>query len=399
MRAFYYEALVVRDALATVAALLRASFALAAERVVPPAGFPRRVGDVDAAWLTTVLQARCPGSRVRRVERLGGNDGTTSRARLALHYDERGPGAPDSVFVKLPPVDLPTRLFVDVMRLGGTEARFYREVAASVPIATPRVFHAASAGRTGRFALVLEDLEARGVAFSDAARPLALDVAKEVVRALATLHASFWESPRLRGDLAWLKRRGSDPTYRLGRVVSATAVRPALRRFADVVPAPLAAAAPRITAARDALEDAWGRGPSTLVHGDAHAGNLYVASTGVGFLDWQVVQCGQGMRDVTYFLVLSLPTDVRRAHERELIALYVATLLERGVAAPMLDHAWEQYRLHAFYAWIAAVVTAAAATLQSEEIVRAGLARSSAALMELDSLALLETRQVRSRSR
>jgi hypothetical protein len=51
--------------------------------------------------------------------------------------------------------------------------------------------------------------------------------------------------------------------------------------------------------------------------------------------------------------------------------------------------AWEQYRLHALYAWIAAVVTAAAATLQGEAIVRAGLERSSAAVMDLDSLGAL----------
>jgi aminoglycoside phosphotransferase (APT) family kinase protein len=148
-----------------------------------------------------------------------------------------------------------------------------------------------------------------------------------------------------------------------------------------------------VTAARDALEDAWAQGPVTLVHGDAHAGNLYFPPGDVGFLDWQVVQCGQGMRDLTYFAVLSLPTEVRRAHERELIALYLTTLAERGIAAPTPEIAWEQYRLHAFYAWIAAVVTAAAATLQSEEIVRAGLGRSSVALLDLDSLALLTARR------
>jgi aminoglycoside phosphotransferase (APT) family kinase protein len=294
------------------------------------------------------------------------------------------------VFVKLPPVDLRTRLFVNLMRLGETEARFYRELAAVVPIETPRVFHAVTGGLARRFVLVLEDLDARAVAFADAARPLTLDVARTVVRALGRLHAAFWDSPRFRGDLAWLKSHGRDPTYRIGRFVSALAVRPALRRFADVVPPALRAAAPRITAAREALEAAWARGPVTLVHGDAHAGNLYFPPGAVGFLDWQVVQCAQGMRDVTYFLVLSLPSDLRRAYERELITLYLETLAEQGVPPPTLEAAWAQHRLHAFYAWIAAIVTAAAATLQSEEIVRAGLARSGAALLELDSLAALE---------
>jgi aminoglycoside phosphotransferase (APT) family kinase protein len=387
----------VRDAFATLGGLLRESLHLAAERIAPRRGIPSGPADLDAAWLTEVLQPSFPGARVRSVGRLSGNDGTTSRVRLSL-TDDGGSGAPVSVFVKLPPADIATRLFVNLMRLGATEARFYREVAASVPVETPRVFHAASGGRAGRFVLVLEDLHARGVAFSDAARPPTLDVARTVVRALAALHAAFWDSPRLRGDLAWLKSHGRDPTYRIGRFVSATAVRPALRRFADVVPPALVAAAPRITAARDLLETAWARGPMTLVHGDAHAGNLYFPPGGVGFLDWQVVQCAQGMRDVTYFLILSLPSEVRRAHERELIALYLAVLGDRGVAAPIVDAAWAQYRLHAFYAWIAAVVTAAAATFQSEEIVRAGLARSSTALLDLDSLAALDALQDGGRS-
>lgn len=379
----------MRDALATAAGLWRESLRLAADRIVPAASIPRGTSDIDAAWLSRVLQPSCPGVRVRSAVRLDGHSGTTDRIRLALTYDDLGAGAapPSSVFVKLPPADFRTRLFVNLMRLGETEARFYREVAPRVPIETPRVFHAATGDVARRFVLVLEDLVARGVAFADAARPVTLDVARTVVRALGRLHAAHWD----RADLPWLKRYGRDPTYRIGWFVSAVAVRPALRRFADMVPPAIAAAAPRITAARDALEAAWARGPLTLVHGDAHAGNLYYLPDRVGFLDWQVAQCAQGMRDVTYFLVLSLPTELRRAHERELIALYLATLAAEGVTSPSPDVAWDQHRLHAFYAWIAAVVTAAAATLQTEDIVRAGLARSCAALLELDSLAALES--------
>src|SRR3546814_7238951 len=60
-----------------------------------------------------------------------------------------------------------------------------------------------------------------------------------------------------------------------------------------------------------------GRGPVTLLHGDAHVGNTYVLPDGsVGFLDWQVVRRGCWSQDVGYFLVGALTQDDRREHER-----------------------------------------------------------------------------------
>src|SRR5258705_6760827 len=131
MRAFYYEHPYVRDGLATVGGLLRESLRLAANRIGPGGGIPCNAADLDAAWLTTVLQPCFPRTRVRSIVRLGGNAGTTDRLRLGLTCDEGETGAapPESVFVKLPPADLRTRLFVNLMRLGETEARFYRDLA------------------------------------------------------------------------------------------------------------------------------------------------------------------------------------------------------------------------------------------------------------------------------
>jgi hypothetical protein len=372
----------VRDALATAASLAREACWLAAERV---AGQRLSATALGPEWLTAALQAQFPGVRVRAVERLSGDAGTTDRIRLAVDYDEVGTGDPPpaSVFVKLAPAHPGTRLFVNLMRLGSTEVQFYRLLAPRVPVDTPGVFHADSTGRAQRFVLVLEDLVARGARFTDVSEPLGVEAARAVVRALARLHAAFW----FHADLAWLG--DDDRIGRIGRFLSAVSVGPALRRFGDIVPPELRAGATRITAARERLDAAWRRGALTLLHGDAPAGTIYFLGAGVGFFDWQVVQRGQGMRDVTYFLVQSLPTELRRSCERELIGLYLATLAEHGVTGLDPDEAWAQHRLHALYAWIAALVTAAPATLQSERIVRAGLARSSAAVMDLDSLQAL----------
>jgi hypothetical protein len=380
----------VPDTAVAIVRLLREAACLVAERLSAPDGIPRAAGEVSAAYLTHALQADYPGVRVRAVEPLDRHAGTTDRVRLQLLYDDPGAGPPPaSVFVKTAPPDVATRLFVNAMRLGSTEVRFYREIAPALAIERPRVLHASIAGPAQRFVLVLEDLVAKGSRFTDASQPATPEVARAVVCELARLHACFWNSPRLRGDLAWLRAPDRRPNAAVERRLCALALRPALRRFAEVVPPEVRVVGPRIMDARDDFEAAWARGPLTVVHGDAHIGNLYFRGAAVGFLDWQVAQCCQGMRDVAYFLVCSVPTEVRRVHQRALIGSYLDTLRDHDIAAPAVDDAWLQYRLHAPWAWIAAVVTAASATLQAEAIGRTALARSSAALLELDSLGAL----------
>ena len=353
---------------------------------------PGEVPSVTAAWLTGVLQNHFPGARVASVAQAGGDAGTTERARLTVAYAAAGSGdaPPASVFVKLPPRDAKTRLFVNLMALGENEVRFYREIAPKLSIDVPRALHVAYTGRARSFILVLEDLTARGARFTDVSHHVTLDEARTVVLTLAQLHARFWDDPRLVNELAWLRHTDRNRNYPVERLLCAAAVPAALRKHPDLVPRELHESAARIIAARDRLEAAWATGPLTVVHGDAHAGNMYFCDGRAGLLDWQVVQCGQGMRDVGYFLTNSLATGVRRAHEHELIRTYLAALAELGAYAPGSDSAWRQYRLHALYAWIAAAVTAAAATFQSEPIVRAGLTRTSTAVVDLQSLEALD---------
>jgi hypothetical protein len=368
------------NALETAAARLR------------PGAIPGDLAQVTPAWLTRALQPIAEGVVVSRVDADGLTSGTTARARLALGY--QGPGRradlPDTMFVKLAPRDLPSRLFVSLFGLGRSEVAFYRSAREGLPVRAPRVYFAAAAPRGARFALLLEDLAASGCRFGDVTSPSDLEQASAVMRALARLHASFWESPRLDGDLARLGRTSpEDPVFRVGRTLCDLALRPALGRFGELVPEELRRAAGFIAESRLALESLWARPPRTLIHGDAHLGNLFFDGQQVGFLDWQVAQPGQGLRDVTYFLTNSLSIETRRAHGEGLIRVYLAALSEAGGPPVPFSLAWEQHRLHALYTWISCIVTAAAVTLQRESVVRAALERSSLAVMDLDSLGAL----------
>jgi hypothetical protein len=296
------------------------------------------------------------------------------------------------MFVKLAPPDLRTRLFVGLLGLGRGEVAFYRTARRGLPVRAPQVYFAAAARRGTRFVLLLEDLVASGCRFTDITSPSDPARARAVMQALAKLHAAFWESPRLHRDLDWSRGSPQAPVFRIGRFLSVVSLRPAFERFGELVPEKLRAAAGFVSEQRLALEALWARPPLTLIHGDAHLGNLFFDGPEVGFLDWQVAQRGQGLRDVTYFLTNSLSVETRRAHGEDLIRVYLAALAEAGGPPVPFSLAWEQHRLHALYTWISCIVTAAAATLQREDVVRAGLERSSAAVMDLDSLGALRER-------
>jgi hypothetical protein len=62
-------------------------------------------------------------------------------------------------------------------------------------------------------------------------------------------------------------------------------------------------------------------------------------------IDWQACCRGRATRDVVHFLVTGLPPDRRRAHERDLLRLYHATLTEHGVRDYSFEQCLHDYRL------------------------------------------------------
>jgi len=128
---------------------------------------PRTIGDLDATALSQIM-----GRTVTSVAVIGGDAGTSSRARLVL----TGDGVPESVFVKMPAETVATRLIGEMGRLAETETRFYSQLApelTGVPVS-----HGSAFGPlTGRFVLVLEDLAVDPCEFPDTLHPLDADKA------------------------------------------------------------------------------------------------------------------------------------------------------------------------------------------------------------------------------
>jgi aminoglycoside phosphotransferase (APT) family kinase protein len=281
------------------------------------------------------------------------------------------------VFVKFAPFDAEQRGFVAANQMGVREARLYRELAVELPVRVPLPWYAATdAG--GRYVMVLEDLVAAGCSFPSPRDPRVGEWAGQIVEQLARLHARFHESPRFARDLAWLAERGTGAgdfgaglvKQALGRV--GERLSEAFRRFARLY----VERAPAIAAR-------WNTGATTLVHGDPHLGNLFIDGERIGFLDWGVTAVAPGMRDVAYVLCNSVPTELRRASEKDWIGRYRAALTECGVALAA-DAAWDQYRLFAIYSWLAATATLAMGSKwQPESLALSSTERATEALVDL----------------
>ncbi len=315
------------------------------------------------------------------------HSGTATRSRLHIRYAERPDEAPGpvSLFVKSTPPGLGAALFGVLFDLGGNEVSFYRHIRPDLPVQSPRVYHCV--GNSLNYVMLLEDLTDQGCSFRDLASKCSFEESRSIVTTLAQLHARFWQSERFDTDLAWVKRFETNRDFRLLNLVRQLSVPICFQKFGHAIPEGLRDVIPQLMKNYHLLEQQWAREPRTLIHGDAHLGNMYFQDGRACLLDWQVHQLGQGMRDVSYFLVNSMPEELRLEHQEELIEYYLATLHNLGVSLDF-DTAWRQYRLQSVYAWIAAVVTAPS-NFQEQRVVIAGLTRASRAVVDLEAIELI----------
>ncbi|SRR5579871_1477374 len=350
------------------------------------------VSELTPAWFSEVLDAPVTG-----VEVIDAHSGTTGRARVRLSYGRASAGA-ELAFVKLSPFDPRQRRFLDFTGIGVTETRLYSTLGLTgrLPVRHPAVMHAETDG--SHFVMVLEDLPSSGCRFPARADEDFPALVTSTVVELAALHAAFWESGSFAapGELAWVPERagfgpggGKDPAT---AAAAGTFIAKALDRFASEMPAVFARVGRLYVERAAEILDLWDEGERTLIHGDAHLGNLFAEGSRMGFYDWAMISHSPGVRDVAYFCCNSVPTELRRKMEGELLTRYCEELAARGVTLSR-EEAWEQYRLFSVFSWVSATSTAAMGSRwQPEAVGRGGMLRATAALEDLDAAGLLEAR-------
>jgi aminoglycoside phosphotransferase (APT) family kinase protein len=212
---------------------------------------------------------------------------------------------------------------------------------------------------------------------------------------IAQFHASFWgkvDHP----DFDFIPYHY--PSY-FSDTMHATAIQvwDRMAEYAgDALPKELSGVKERYLAAIPRIQQWATDEPRTIVQGDFRMDNLFFGITPeqapIALSDWQGLLRGKAAHDIAYFLSQSMPTELRRAHERDFVALWHEGLVAGGVEDYSAEQAWEDYRRSVLSLWTYVVVISGVLEEGNErgrqwmtETVR----RSAAAILDLDLLALL----------
>jgi hypothetical protein len=311
---------------------------------------PTQIAEITSEFVTAALQAKHPGARVRDVEVTSERSSTNHHAKLRLRYDERA-GAPDTLFAKMASLDPAHRAMIGATGMGAREARFYRELAPSLSMRVP-ICHFAASAEDGAFLLLLEDLMASGCRTSDGSWGIDASMAAGGLTDLAALHVRYESDAALAAVRPWID---ASP---MSNIAFTTAM---LRRVIDEHRSILAddyvAIGEMYIAQPERVLALWSHAPHTVVHGDAHLGNVFVDGARVGFLDWGLLAVAPAMRDVSYFLSLTMTGKERRASEGDLLQHYVHVRRSLGGSPLDLDEAWRAHRVHAGYLVLASFLS------------------------------------------
>ena len=314
--------------------------------------------------------------------RLPGVDFESSNCRnflVEVDFDAEASGdgseVPRSLYAKLPCDDLATRVFANTMGFWSLECHFCERIAHRIPIRVPRTY--AVAERGARFVLLLENLhELPGAQLfinRDMAAGTTLERARMCLSMFAELHAAFWgTSPAERDALLpthW--NTYCSPSRRaMTLALNQAAIEPAHRAAPELVTREIADLCQLACQKWDRLIEAFFDGPLTLVHGDSHLGNCFEYATAdgprMGMIDFQGVHWGLGVRDVQYFLINSLDSELLAAHEDELLQHYLSELRTRGITLD-LERAKAQYRALSFQTLMVGIVPLGMGALTERE--------------------------------
>ena len=347
-------------------------------------------GAVDATWLTERLRAAgvLRDATVTAVSGEAVGVGMLGDSiRFAVTYDVEE-GAPASFVGKFASTDPVSRETGKSFGLYEREVGFYRHLADTVAIRSPRCHFTEYDPADGTFALLLEDLgparagnQLTGCGVADAERAM---------EQAAALHGPRWNDASLR-DHAFL-----DTTAARDFVVQAfpACLAEFHRRYDGVLEAEYMAVCDRYGAL---IGRAFDLPPTsfTLTHGDFRLDNMLFDARGgavpLAVLDWQSPAIGLGAVDVAYFLGMALSVEDRRRHERHLLEFYLDRLRGYGVADYDYDALYRDYRL-TLLSGVSTAVFASASTKRTErgDAMFLAMARGGCAqAIDCDALAVL----------
>ncbi|MFC0204206.1 phosphotransferase family protein [Novosphingobium soli] len=314
----------------------------------PQIAVPRSLAEaLDPAWLAGALAQVAEKRAITQVEEVEVIRTVATKVRFAVTFDD---GETRAFCLK-------GLLDVDEMTARGgptcvLEADFYGKVAPAIATRVPECMATVIDRGAQQAVTIMRDLIVDGARFCSALDPFTAEDALLSLEQLALLHArsaflegADWIRPRA-AELAQMSYVTPDALQALLDGPRGDNLSPRVRSAQNL------AAAIKELAARD------GARPQFMIHGDAHAGNVFRVAPGegggIGVIDWQLLQRGGWALDVAYHLNAVLPCEVAEAEERRLLGEYLALMRGHGMAMPEEEAAWAQYReavTYGYYLW------------------------------------------------
>lgn len=350
-----------------------------------PGPLPGSPAQITAAWLGSVLGVEISSVRV---EAFGtGQTGATYRVTPAYAQPS---DHPPSFIAKLPSQDLEVR---ERVALGyRAEHAFYTQVAGTVSVPLPEIYHCDISDDGTEFVLLMSD-QAPAVQ-GDQLRGCDPAEARLAVEALAGLHGPRW------CDSAWLSLPGTtmpkpdaDIARGMGELAQ-LALETTLSQLGDHI-----SAEDQATLAESVqLVEGWlclNPDRFCLLHSDYRLDNLLFdpAKASVTVVDWQTIAVGLPARDLAYFLGTGLDSALRKETERGLVETYHRRLLDHGVEGYPAAECWRDYRISMLQIPMLTTLGYAftGATDRGDEMVLTMLARGCRAIRELETHELIRT--------
>jgi len=306
-----------------------------------PATLPEAL---DHAWLGEALASVGQGAKVIAVETVEVIKTVATKVRFAVTFD--GAAGTQAFCLKgLLDVD-------ELTKLGGStcvlEGDFYLKLASQVEVQVPEAVAVVTDREANQSVLIMRDLIAGGGQFCSALEAFTADDAASSVAQIAKLHARSdllastpWITPRI-ASLGRMPHMTAEILQGLLDGPRGDNLSPAVRNGA------------RLIAGMQALGDKDAGRPQFLVHGDAHAGNIFRTTRGSGLIDWQVLQRAGWAVDVAYHFCAVLPVELAEKEERNLLNHYLDLARGHGLTMPDAEEAWLQYReavMYGYYMW------------------------------------------------
>lgn len=308
---------------------------------------PLSFDEFSPDWMTHALSGDFPGAKVSGLSRDAERIGTSASCRFSLEYADRGRDgkAPDYVYVKggFDPMQR-KRYWMALQQ----EVLFYKEFADDVPMNIPYCYFAESDDRQQGITM-LEDFVSKGVTFGNWGS-ISVDQMANLLGQFARMHAKWWNAPKLKTLTDYEVPQRNFLKY---MVRDKHWVELEQREYGDLLvdtiatPEQVRAGLDRVWELNDAMTP-------TLVHGDAHGGNMFFEADGSpGVLDFQLYFSGAFMHDVSWLITSGLSIEDRRSEERRLLAHY----REQAAAAGQTDlpddeKMWLMHRQQSIHAFV-----------------------------------------------